>query len=200
MLELLNRVLASIFRRARHVVILSQARKKSRDSILQRRGNNVLVLCYGNIYRSPLAKHLLKKSCPAETYHIRSAGFHKKENRSCDPEYLKILKERGYNLYDHKSKTVDLSDIAWANVILIMDRYNWDMLNAINSASIKKSVWIGALSKTKSVEVIDPYGKGLAVTGQVIRDIETCIDDICLAMTEINPRYDSDGSEDEMNR
>ncbi|MEW8314789.1 MAG: hypothetical protein AB2669_06745 [Candidatus Thiodiazotropha endolucinida] len=178
-----TRIINSIIRRAQHIIILMRARKKSRESISKREGNNILVLCYGNIYRSPLAENLLKKYFSSETYNIMSAGFHKKEKRTCEPEYLQILEEYGYDLYEHRSKTVKPSDLKWADIILIMDRYNLDMLKKMDSDCISKTIWIGAFSKRKSVEVQDPYDKGYDFTRDVISDIELCIKDISLELS-----------------
>ncbi|MEW8085143.1 MAG: hypothetical protein AB2652_00630 [Candidatus Thiodiazotropha endolucinida] len=178
-----TRIINSIIRRAQHIIILMRARKKSRESISKREGNNILVLCYGNIYRSPLAENLLKKYFSSETYNIMSAGFHKKENRTCEPEYLQILEEYGYDLYEHRSKNVKPSDLKWADIILIMDRYNLDMLKKMDSDCISKTIWIGAFSKRKSVEVQDPYDKGYDFTRDVISDIELCIKDISLELS-----------------
>ncbi|WP_369162562.1 hypothetical protein [Candidatus Thiodiazotropha sp. LNASS1] len=178
-----TRIINSIIRRAQHIIILMRARKKSRESISNREGNNILVLCYGNIYRSPLAEYLLKIFCSSETFNIMSAGFHKKENRTCEPEYLQILEEYGYDLYEHRSKIVRPSDIKWADIILIMDRYNFDMLKKMDRDCISKTMWIGAFSKRKSVEVQDPYDKGYDFTKDVISDIEMCIRDICLELS-----------------
>lgn len=186
-----TRIIKSIIRRAQHIIILMRARKKSRDSISKREGNNILVLCYGNIYRSPLAEYLLKKFCSSEAYNIMSAGFHKKENRTCEPEYLQILEEYGYDLYEHRSKIVRPSDLKWADIILIMDRYNLDMLKKMDCDCISKTMWIGAFSKRKSVEVKDPYDKGYDFTKDVIGDIELCINDICLELSNNQPDSDN---------
>ncbi|MES9987216.1 MAG: hypothetical protein ABW077_04825 [Candidatus Thiodiazotropha endolucinida] len=188
-----TRIINSIIRRAQHIIILMRARKKSRESISKREGNNILVLCYGNIYRSPLAEYLLKKLCSSETYNIMSAGFHKKENRTCEPEYLQILEEYGYDLYEHRSKTVKPSDLKWADIILIMDRYNLDMLKKMDGDCISKTMWIGAFSKRKSVEVQDPYDKGYDFTRDVISDIELCTKDISLELSSNQAVSDNRG-------
>ncbi|MES9824315.1 MAG: hypothetical protein ABW127_07780 [Candidatus Thiodiazotropha endolucinida] len=168
-----------------------RAKKKSRESISKREGNNILVLCYGNIYRSPLAEYLFKIFCSSEAYNIMSAGFHKKVNRTCEPEYLQILEEYGYDLYEHRSKIVRPSDLKWADIILIMDRYNFDMLKKMDRDCISKTMWIGAFSKRKSVEVQDPYDKGYDFTKDVIDDIELCIKDICLELSNKQPVSDN---------
>ncbi len=186
-----TRIINSIIRRAQHFIILMRARKKSRESVSKREGNNILVLCYGNIYRSPLAEYLLKKYCSSETYNIMSAGFHKKENRTCEPEYLQILEEYDYDLHEHRSKIVKHSDIEWADIILIMDRYNFDILKKMDRECISKTMWIGAFSKRKTVEVQDPYDKGYDFTKDVISDIEMCIKDICIELSNNQAHTDN---------
>jgi protein-tyrosine phosphatase len=179
MLKLVARVIASIKRRVHHIIILSQARKNSITAIKEREGNKILVICYGNIYRSPLAEYILKRVCSSDKYKIKSAGFHNKLNRKCEPEYLKILEKFEYDLSDHRSKIIQNSDTSWADLIIIMDRYNWDMLKQLDAGCVNKIIWIGAFSKNKNVEVKDPYGKGVEFTKKVVSDLEVCINDLC---------------------
>ncbi|MCG7887283.1 MAG: hypothetical protein N0E42_14685 [Candidatus Thiodiazotropha endolucinida] len=53
----------------------------------------------------------------------------------------------------------------------------------MDSDCISKTIWIGAFSKGKSVEVQDPYDKGYDFTRDVISDIELCIKDISLELS-----------------
>jgi protein-tyrosine phosphatase len=182
MFDLTRRVLISIVKRVRHIRILWYARKKSRDAIKERGGNNILVICYGNIYRSPLAEYLLKNKCGSDKYTIKSAGFHNKGNRSCESEYLKILEKHGYDLSVHRSNIIQKSDTSWADIIILMDRYNWDLLYQLDPDCEHKIVWIGAFSSNKSLEVSDPYGKDYIFTERVIARIEEYINEICMEM------------------
>lgn len=188
-LFMIHRIYAAITRRIRHQVVLLYARKNSLKSIKNRQGNNILIICYGNIYRSPLAEHLLNMLCSQSNITTRSAGFHEKVNRACEPEYLNILTNYGYDLSSHRSKRVTVDDVYWSDVIIIMDRKNWDMIHDLYPKSSAKTVWIGAFSKAVGIEVVDPYGKNNVILNSVINDIQTCIKDICRVLSLDNKRY-----------
>ncbi|MET0052158.1 MAG: hypothetical protein ABW095_13925 [Candidatus Thiodiazotropha sp.] len=136
--------------------------------------HRILVLCYGNIYRSPLAAYLLNTQSQVSELEIRSAGFFDKQGRQCTEDYLKLLVPRGYDLSAHRSRKINPQDIEWADLIIIMDRKNWDLLYEMDAAVLSKTVWIGGFSDHGSVEVIDPYDRDEAETRSVIEQLELC--------------------------
>ncbi|MEW8624379.1 MAG: hypothetical protein AB2551_01335 [Candidatus Thiodiazotropha sp.] len=177
--SLLVRIVRSIKRRIRHQKLLRAVREKSETAINSvQKTDHILVLCYGNIYRSPLVEFLLKESLSDTDIEIRSAGFHDRTGRSCAEEYLKLLTERGYDLSAHRSGRILQDDINWADLIVIMDRKNWDLLSSMDQKALSKTIWIGAFSPNLSVEVIDPYNQGSEKTRQVISQLEQCVSDI----------------------
>ncbi len=184
MFRFIARVISSLNRRMSHIIVLISAKKNSREAVKNRQGNNILILCYGNIYRSPLAEYLMKKNCSGGKYFIKSAGFHTNTDRECEPGYLKILNQSGHDLTNHRSKLINKSDILWADIIVIMDRYNWDLLNKMDRDCGKKTVWIGAFSNNNSVEIMDPYNKGQIFTNKVVAEIENCVIDICKVLSQ----------------
>ena len=177
--SLLVRIVRSIKRRIRHQKLLRVVRAESETAINSvQKTDHILVLCYGNIYRSPLVEFLLKESLSDTDIEIRSAGFHDRTGRSCAEEYLTLLTERGYDLSPHRSGRISQADINWADLIVIMDRKNWDLLSSMDQTALSKTIWIGAFSQNLSVEVIDPYNQGSEKTRQVISQLEQCVSDI----------------------
>jgi protein-tyrosine phosphatase len=177
--QFLNRVVQAVQRRVRHRRILFTAREDSRKAISSvEKVCRVLVVCYGNIYRSPLVEYLLKHHPLAVDIYVRSAGFYEKERRCCVEDYQKLLVKKGYNLSGHRSKKITQEDLSWADIIVIMDRKNWDQLHQMNALALKKTVWIGAFSQGGSVEVVDPYDTDEMKTLSVIKELEQCTEDI----------------------
>ncbi|ODB85496.1 hypothetical protein A3195_18080 [Candidatus Thiodiazotropha endoloripes] len=198
--SLLVRIVRSIKRRIRHQKLLRVVREKSESAINSaQKTDHILVLCYGNIYRSPLVEYLLKKSLSNTDIEIRSAGFHDRTGRSCAEEYLKLLAERGYDLAAHRSSRISQDDVNWADLIVIMDRKNWDLLSSMDQQALAKTIWIGAFSPNLSVEVIDPYNQGNEKTRQVISQLEQSVVDIAAKVIEKNQKksgeMDNGGSE-----
>jgi protein-tyrosine phosphatase len=115
----------------------------------------VLVVCYGNIYRSPLFAEILKSD--AKQLEIRSAGFHPRAGRESPPDYVEMVAGHGVSLAAHRSMLASPADVAWADTIVCMDRHNWNALDLLG-ADAAKIVWAGALTEG-DVEIPDPYGR-----------------------------------------
>lgn len=177
-----KRIASAFLRRIRHQLVLVPSKRNSRKSIDHSTGKNILVLCYGNIYRSPLVEYLLKKSVLFGAFSIKSAGFYEKPGRSCERQYLSLLKDRGYDLSNHRSTVVRKDDLDWANIIIIMDRKNWDLVGAVDRVALQKVVWVGAFNRSGSVEVDDPYGKGVEGTKHIICQLENCVVNIAAVL------------------
>ncbi|MES9827880.1 MAG: hypothetical protein ABW201_06440 [Candidatus Thiodiazotropha sp.] len=176
--NVLVRIVFALIRRIRHFIVLGKAAEMSEIAIDKGKSSNLLVLCYGNIYRSPLVEFLLRKSIDSSKTEVKSAGFYDKANRPCDSEYLKLLSKRGYDLTTHRSNRVSMQDTQWADLIVIMDRKNWDMLLALDKNAQSKVVWIGAFTENVRNEVEDPYGMEQGGVNRAIDQIELCVADL----------------------
>ena len=66
-----------------------------------------------------------------------------------------MSRDFGVSLEQHRSCLVSFADLQWADIIVLMDRYNWVRLKRLG-ADPHKLVWIGALTEG-SVEIPDPY-------------------------------------------
>ncbi len=183
---IVKRLINAVKRRLRHLTVLVNARKHSLRTIEKRRGNNILVLCYGNIYRSPLLAYLLKKNDSLNLLRIKSSGFHNNVGRPCEDSYVSLLAGRGYDLSGHRSSLVSGKDLNWADVIVIMDRKNWDMLSELDRKALQKTIWVGGLTQQGSVEIEDPYGRGQKDTMAIIAQLEQCSHLISRALKSLN--------------
>jgi protein-tyrosine phosphatase len=88
----------------------------------------VLVVCAGNICRSPTAEavlRLLGADHPAVDLEVRSRGTHDwNVGRRAHPAMTRIAAERGYDLSGHTAAQVTAEDLAWADDVLVMDDEN----------------------------------------------------------------------------
>jgi len=157
-LSLFPRIWNALRKRVRHVRILISARKSSQRNLQGRTGGNILVICYGNIYRSPFVEMKLCQHLNADRFTIRSAGFFHKSGRSCATDYIPLAREFGVPLDNHRSRRVEAADIVWADLIVIMDRKNWNELLEYREHTGNKIVWIACLLDVGWPEVDDPYG------------------------------------------
>jgi protein-tyrosine phosphatase len=94
----------------------------------------VLVVCAGNICRSPTAEavlRLLGADHPAVALEVRSRGVHDwNVGRRAHPAMTRVAAERGYDLSRHTAAQVTADDLAWADDVLVMDDQNHRQLVA----------------------------------------------------------------------
>jgi protein-tyrosine phosphatase len=92
----------------------------------------VLVVCAGNICRSPTAEaviRLLGAAHPAVNLEVRSRGTQNwNVGKRAHPAMTRIAAERGYDLSRHTAAQVTADDLAWADDVLVMDDENYQQL------------------------------------------------------------------------
>lgn len=145
--------------------------QRSRDLAFR----NILVLCYGNIYRSPLAAACLSRMLSGcDAVQVRSAGFHTREGRPARSEFVQLVRDQvKLDLSEHSSRVVGIADVEWADLIVIMDRHNWHALAKLDTACLEKVVWLGAFLRSGPVEIVDPYGLSQPEVHRIIHQLNT---------------------------
>lgn len=114
----------------------------------------ILVVCYGNIYRSAfVAAYLAQQSIPRVD--IRSAGFHPQAGRPVPLRHIEMSLKFAVDLSAHRSAILAPADLAWADLVVLMDRHNWQAL-VERGVDPKLLVWLGALDGGR-IEIPDPY-------------------------------------------
>jgi protein-tyrosine phosphatase len=92
----------------------------------------VLVVCAGNICRSPTAEavlRLLGANHPAVNLEVRSRGTQNwNVGKRAHPAMTRIAAKRGYDLSGHTAAQVTTDDLAWADDVLVMDDENYQQL------------------------------------------------------------------------
>lgn len=81
---------------------------------------NLLVLCVGNICRSPYAEMLLKKQLPGVS--VSSAGLQALSGHPADPPVQALASEQGLDLTAHRARQVLAEHLANAHVVLVMSQ------------------------------------------------------------------------------
>ncbi|MDO5768464.1 MAG: low molecular weight protein-tyrosine-phosphatase [Psychrobacter sp.] len=151
---------------------------------------SVLMVCLGNICRSPTAEEILRQKAAVAGMSLLtdSAGtgnWHVGENP--DPRAQKHAKARGYNISKLVSRQVEPDDFHRFDLILAMDRQNLADLQAIkdelstdNDSAALEMATLALLSEEDPIyggnDVPDPYEGGEEAFEAVLDQIEASVD------------------------
>ena len=139
--------------------------------------SRLLIVCRGNICRSPFAEAYLKtKGLPLA---VRSAGTGLAEGRQPPEQAQLVAREFGVDLSLHRSQTVTGSLANWADLVVCMDLKNYAELRKAFPAIRGKLVvlkWLQA--SAREAEISDPWGKEE-------RRYRTCFGEIRAALDEM---------------
>lgn len=121
----------------------------------------ILMVCLGNICRSPLAEGILKSKLPRESFFVDSAGtggWHAGElpdNRS-----ILTAKNKGIDITDQRARQFKLSDFQNFDYIFAMDNSNFkDIIRLApdDTAKLKVKLILNELYPGENIAVPDPY-------------------------------------------
>ena len=124
----------------------------------------VLMVCLGNICRSPLAEGILKSKVDSAQVSVSSAGtggWHAGELP--DPRSIAVAKKNGLDITDQRAKKFSAYDFEIYDYIYVMDNSNYrDVLSLAKNQEEKSKVRriLDELFPGENVDVPDPYYGG----------------------------------------
>ena len=144
---------------------------------------SVLMVCTGNICRSPTAeivlRHKVQQGGLAEQVHIASAGTHDYHvGAPADERSHEHARLRGYDLSDHRARQVRPLDFERYDLILGMDRGHMELLE--EDCPVRHRHKLRRLMEFAppglSDEVADPYYGGKQGFETVLDHVEAACD------------------------
>jgi protein-tyrosine phosphatase len=119
--------------------------------------NRILVLCVGNICRSPTAEYILKQHIKNQGITVSSAGLAALQGKPVDETAQKIALEHGVDMSPHIAQQVNSKIIYENDVILVMQQGHLEDLYA-RYPEVRGKVFL--LGKwIDNAEISDPYRK-----------------------------------------
>lgn len=124
----------------------------------------ILMVCLGNICRSPLAEGILKAKVDTTKVEVSSAGtggWH--VGALPDPRSIAIAKKNGIDITDQRGKQFSTYDFEIYNHIFVMDNSNYkDVVRLAKTDAEKQKVQLilDQLFPGENVDVPDPYYGG----------------------------------------
>lgn len=131
---------------------------------------NILLLCTGNICRSPMAEGLMRECLPS--HEIFSAGLYALEGASADHLAIELMWQVGIDISAHRARCLASWMVREADLILTMDGRQQQCVAQRFPAAEPKLLRLGELY---GVDIPDPYQKGLPAFQQTYRLIERSV-------------------------
>ncbi|WP_262146955.1 low molecular weight protein-tyrosine-phosphatase [Chryseobacterium foetidum] len=136
----------------------------------------ILMVCLGNICRSPLAEGILKSKLPSN-FTVDSAGtINMHEGNAPDKRSVEVAVKNGLNISKQRSRHFQSQDLDEYDRIFCMDKNNLrDVLSLAESDEQRQkvSLLMNDLNlKQHPHEVPDPYWSGSEGFDQVYRQID----------------------------
>ena len=148
----------------------------------------ILVVCSGNICRSPMAAEYLRhRAARSGLSHlvVESAGLLGIEGALPSSEAIEVLREDGLDLSRHRSRGVSHSDIRTADLVITMSLDHLDALEKLFPEGAGERYLIRAFESGPqpiggAPELEDPIGMDRDTYRDRYRCIKTCIDHLVL--------------------
>ncbi|WP_417362968.1 low molecular weight protein-tyrosine-phosphatase [Galbibacter sp.] len=124
----------------------------------------VLMVCLGNICRSPLAEGILKSKVNSNKVTVESAGtagYH--IGKSPDPRSIATAAKYNIDITDQRARQFTVDDFDKFDHIFAMDKENYKNITALarnTSDREKVSLMLDILNTPRNKEVPDPYYGG----------------------------------------
>lgn len=136
----------------------------------------ILMVCLGNICRSPLAEGILKSKLDPSKFEVDSAGtsgFH--EDELPDQRSIEVANKNGLDITDQRSRKFLKEDLKIFDYIFVMDTSNYEDVVALAETDEEKnkvSLILDKIFPGESQSVPDPYHNSIDGFNQVYDMLE----------------------------
>lgn len=131
---------------------------------------NILLLCTGNICRSPMAEGLLRQSLPV--HELFSAGICAQEGAPADPLAVELMWQLGVDISAHRARPLGSWMMREADLVLTMERAQQRFVQRRYPSVAAKVECLGGIA---GADIPDPYGLGLPAFQQTLRLIRDAV-------------------------
>ena len=136
---------------------------------------HILIVCVGNICRSPMAEALLRNALRGqEEILVESAGLGALVGEPASEYAVVLMKERGIDISSHRARQLQPELVNKADLILVMESGH---KKAIETADVTVRGKVFRLGETSDRDIVDPYRRSRAVFEDVLEDIDEGIAD-----------------------
>jgi len=122
--------------------------------------NKILIVCTGNICRSPAAEYILRQQLEevrAWRGTVSSAGTGALVNHPVDETMGALLRAEGLDLKAHRAAQLSIAHLRWADLVLVMEKHHRQEVLRIDPVARGKTFLLG---QWQNVEIPDPFQRG----------------------------------------
>jgi protein-tyrosine phosphatase len=148
-----------------------------------------MVICFGNICRSPYAAAVMARMLEADgwTTTVTQAGFFGPGRRSPDTAQA-AARARGVDLAGHRSRLLTTESAQAATLVIVMETGQADRVAEEFGVSRARTLMLGDLdSETiSSRDISDPYGMSQEIFATTYSRIDRCVAALVRALPRSN--------------
>ncbi len=140
----------------------------------------ILLVCIGNVCRSPLAEALLaaRLAGRAPDARVESAGVAALVGRPAEPLAQDLMRERGLDLSAHRARQLTLEMVYASDLVLAMDARLKRVVEQLVPGAVGRVHRIG---RWGDFDVPDPFGQPRPAFERALALIERGLDDLTRA-------------------
>jgi protein-tyrosine phosphatase len=131
---------------------------------------NILVVCTGNICRSPAAAGLLAAQLEG---HVTSAGIHAPCGHRADIRAIRLAERYGVSLYGHRARQLTHQMCHQSDLILVMEKGHISYIASLAPEVRGKTLLLGHW--LEHMEIADPWQENDARFEQIFGQIEHAV-------------------------
>jgi protein-tyrosine phosphatase len=131
---------------------------------------HILVVCVGNICRSPMAEALLRNALRGqEEITVESAGLGALVGHPASDYAVELMDERGIDISSHRAQQLTPDLVSKADLILVMESGH---RRAIDENDVTARGKVHRLGEWQDKDIDDPYRQSKQAFEDALRDIE----------------------------
>ena len=135
----------------------------------------VLMVCAGNVRRSPMAAALWRNRFCEHPMVVQSAGLNALNGAGIDPQAEAALADRGLTARPHIARQVTAALVETSDLVLVMDCAQAVAVQALSACAVGRTFTLGKWSG--GIEIPEPYPYTRDAYARVCCLIERAIDD-----------------------
>ena len=187
-----RRIAAATYRQVRDSIdqrLHDRRRSRSLTRLRTRPPQSVLMICLGNICRSPFAEFALQRALPGHGVKIQSAGFIGPDRSSPERAQAAAL-EFGIDLGPHRSKLITTKMLREHDLIVVMETGQRTKLMVDHRVPDDQILLLGDLDPQPidTRTILDPYAGSPDDFRRCYERVQRCIDTLASVLADAAPR------------